>query len=431
MKNITKIWRSLENRPLPSIGLVALFALLLLIPWPAGWAVRILLDAHDPKTLKYLHWGGAYFKPSGGLYFTDLRLEAGPGLVLSTARADVQFSWIQLALLQTRIERIRSEQLKVDWKVSPHSPDGDLSYAALTETHLAEILPALDSLRPILSTSGIDLDIRNVILNMGEDSLQFGFSRIEIEPIDSTWALFLNIQDPIRKPWPLPTRLKSQLSIARRGISVKTMRACWDEGCLDATGMLADSTGNSSLEMILDQVPLTPFGTLALSKKSKWTGLTRGKIQWSGRIGHPKLWKAKGNLTMTSVEFTDWPFQHEATFSSFVPQLKHSLHVDTLRIPSFDLENGKVRVDSIVVKSPQIEALARGNWTFPERLDFHLTGALSKDLYSQLPSLTKLALPRTQSGGGSFKATLAGTYTWQSINPDAEHYSTAFHNLFF
>jgi hypothetical protein len=431
VKNITKLWHDLEQQPLPSIALVALFALLLLIPWPAGWIVRPLLAHYDPKILTKLSWDGVYFKPSGGLLFTNLRLDADSGLVIFAPRANIQFSWWKLAFLEPRIEEIQSAQIHIDWMIPGHTPDAKLNYAALTETHLASLLPALDSLRPILATSSIDLDLKQIWINFGADTLKLGHSAIEITPQETSWDLFLHVHNAERKPWPLPPSLKVDMSLENKRIAVLDLQACWDDGCIDANGILADSTGHSSLDMTLDEVPLAPFGNLALSKNARWNGFAYGTVHWSGRIGHPKLWKAKGSLVFTEVEFNDWPFQKDATFASFVPQFKHQILVDSLLIPAFVLQNGNARIDSITMKSPQIDAFARGHWTFPERLNFHMTGSLSKDLYTELPKLTKLALPRTQTGGGSFKATLSGTFTWQTISPDSEHYGTAFRNFFF
>ena len=228
----------------------------------------------------------------------------------------------------------------------------------------------------------------------------------------------------------MPTKLAANLHLSDSSSELRDLSACWDGGCLEGDGTLGTGTKRSQLELSLHGVPLAPFGKFLLPEPGTWMGKVNGKMQWSGRMARPSTWKAEGQLTIKNVIFEHWPFQREETFASFVPVFKDRLKIEELEVPSFNLQNSRVRVDSMVVRGDGLDAIAQGSWSFPQRLDFRLQGTLSEDICEDLPRLTRLALPKTEDGGGKFKASLAGTFHWQALTPDAEHYGTALQNLF-
>ncbi|HSQ42051.1 MAG TPA: AsmA-like C-terminal region-containing protein [Fibrobacteraceae bacterium] len=172
------------------------------------------------------------------------------------------------------------------------------------------------------------------------------------------------------------------------------------------------------------------MATMVLPKEARWEGEAQGQLHWKGRIAHPQSWQGEGKAKLEEVQFKRWPFQVEGTFARFMPQLKESLQLDKVEIPSFLLAKGKVHVDSLTAKGKDITVQGKGVWTFPQRLDFRLKGEISGELYKDLPKLARMALPQTEDGSGRFSASFAGTFSWQAIIPDSEHYGTVLRNLF-
>ena len=430
MENITKTWAKLRAKKASSIALVALFALLLLIPWPSGAPVRVLLRMHAPETLAMLSWKDAYLQPSGGLLFTELELKPASGVRMHAPSAHVRFSWSRLLMLETRIVGIEADTLSVDWALPANSADADLAYAAPTESHLEQVKPLLDSLAKLIAPSGTGLNIKHLILHLGADTLELADARVDLDHGDKRWELRLETGKARIRSWPLPDKLDAKLEFKDTASALKSLSACWQSGCMTGSGSFGRGRSNSSLTLELDAVPLHPFGAFALPKDAAWNGKASGDVEWEGRIAHPATWKAHGALKLADVAFSKWPFQREGTFAGFVPELAKDLELDQVSIPRFRLEASRIHLDSMDVHSKELKALVRGSWTFPERLDFRITGSMSKDLYERLPRLTRLALPKTEDGGGAFKATLSGTFTWQALSPDSEHFGTVLQNLF-
>jgi len=392
--------------------------------------VRMLLEINDSQISNHLNWDMALLQPSGGLVLTDLEITPIEGLKIKTPLARVRFSWTNLLLLRTRIEGIDSKEIVLDWTLPKTSPEINLDYAAPTEAHIAEAKKALDALQKVIATNGISIKSSRWILAINNDTLTLHDPALHATLNDSCWTIQLNSGNAIRKPWPLPSTLQTTLVLSDTSIHMTSLDACWNGGCLVGEGTLGMGEKHSKLSLEMKDIPLEPFGELALPKKAHWKGKARGKFNWQGRIAHPDSWRVEGSVSMHNVEFLHWPFQRESTFSNFVPELSEKLSIAKIDVPEFKLQAGKVTIDSLHVDAGDLEAVAKGTWTFPERLDFRLTGSIHRDLYEKLPHLTRLALPKTNDGGGSFKATLSGTFAWQAIIPDPEHYGTALRNLF-
>jgi hypothetical protein len=264
---------------------------------------------------------------------------------------------------------------------------------------------------------------------MSGDTLSLKEATVSLSQDNDKWDVQLVSRAIHRGSWPLPDQLNASLSFADTSVKVSGLQACWHGGCLDAEGMLGKPGQASSLVFELHGIPLSPFGEFALPEKAQWKGKAKGEFQWEGRIAHPSSWEAKGNLLLRDVRFIRWPFQREGTFANFVPSLSQEMELDRISIPDFNLRANRVRVDSLAGSGDDIEVFGKGSWTFPERLDFRLKGSIQDDLYKSLPALTRLALRKEDDGGG-FRASLAGSFSWQAIIPDSEHYGTALRNLF-
>lgn len=429
MENITNFWSRFRQHPLSSVALLLLFSLLLMIPWPVGGFVKLFLGMHSPQTLSRLHWDWVLLQPSSGLFFTGLELDVHERLTVRAERVFVRFSWPRLALLETRVEGVRAPEIRIRWDVPRNTPDGSIDFAAPTESHLGQLHSVLDTLREILGEDGASIDARRLVLLMGEDSLLIRSPVIQVTPASGVWEIAMQSGSVRLSNWPLPDKLQVQLSISDSAMRLPSLQACWNGDCLDAKGFLGKGKKLSHLEFALHGIPLRPFGKLVLPDQAAWQGKAHGKFTWDGRIAHPDSWKAKGSVQLKNVQFVHWPFQRETTFANFVPQLSQTFALKRIEVPAFELAAGRVRVDSLHGQGNDMVVQGRGSWAFPQRLDFHLKGSIQGDLYESLPRLTKLALRKEENGGG-FRATLSGTFAWQAIIPDSEHYGTAFRNLF-
>jgi len=401
-----------------------------MIPFPVDNLVRILLQTHAPNVLPKLEWDQVWLQPSAGLHFSELKIQVRPGLHVIAPRAFVRFSWARLLRLETRIDAVEARVLRIDWDLQGDNADGDLDYAAPTESHLAEIKSALDSLQRILSPQQVQLRSHEWLILTNHDTLRIYNPRLTVIPNNNAWDLRLQSDVVQIADWPLPTKLKAKLLLSDSNMVLRNLSACWSKGCLEGEGTLGKGQKLSKLNLQLHNISLAPFGSFAVPDPAGWKGKASGKITWKGRIARPETWEADGKLEMENVVFSDWPFQREGTFAEFVPIYRKKLEIDQIEIPEFHLEKNRVRVDSMTVSGDGIDAIAQGSWYFPQRLDFRLHGTLSEDVCEDLPHLTRLALPKTKDGGGSFKATLAGTFRWQALTPDAEHYGTVLRNIF-
>jgi hypothetical protein len=425
-----KFWKVFRANPASSIAFIGLLALFLMIPWPIGGVVRALLRFHDPACSEHIQWDKAFLQPSSGLLFTGFSLNPSPELKIRAKKLRVTFSWPRLLFLQPQVEEIHADKIDMEWQLFSKNPDARLDYAIPTESHLANAKQALDSLRPILSANQIQMEARLLRIFLGQDTFQIENAQIQVAPHGLFWELSLSADGSYINDWPLPNTLDARLDLQDSCTEVQKLKGCWTGGCLVAKGTLGNVKTLSELEMEANGVPLKPFGEFVLPKGAVWKGNVKATIHWKGRIAHPNTWVATGEAELSDVQFLRWPFQKEGTFASSVPQLKERLLLDEIQIPKFALSKGRVKMDSMSVSSDQIQATAKGAWTFPQRLDFRLNGEIEEELYVILPKLTRLALPKSENGGGKFKATLSGTFNWQAIIPDSEHYGTAFRNLF-
>lgn len=421
-----KNWRSQLRRPWPYL-LLALLALLC-IPWPVGSLVRPLLQISSPYTAQRLSWESVQLRPIQGLLFKNLELRPLPGMVLRSPYARLQFSWVRLALLQTRIESIAADTLTLDWELPSASRDSRLPYAIPTESHLASLREALDSLHGVLA-SYATVSSTSWQLRLDGHSLAISKPRARLEGSPGHWELELHTDSLSLRKWPLPRHLEAILLLGDT-LRLSSLKARYGTGSLQAQGELSASRRPSMLSIDFHDLPLEPFGDFALPSSASWKGKANGQVEWQGHIAHPKSWTAEGKLELSQVTFHRWSFQRHGLFHTFLPGFREDLDFSSISLPAFTLSHSRVDIDTLRIRSPQIQAHAQGSWTFPERLRFSLTGTLSPELYQGLSPLARLGLPQTRDGGAAFRAYFQGDFGYQTLAPTQISMGTVLSNLF-
>ena len=421
-----KNWRCHLRRPWPYL-LLALLALLC-IPWPVAPLVRPLLQISSPYAAEHLRFESVQLRPIQGLLFEDLELRPLPGMVLRSPYARLQFSWVRLCLLQTRIESIAADTLQLDWELPETSRDSRLPYAIPTESHLASLREALDSLHGVLA-SYVTVSSRSWQLHLDGHSLSIQKPRARLEGAPGQWQLELHTDSLSLRKWPLPQHLEASLRLGDT-LRLSSLTARYGTGYLQAKGELSASRRPSSLSLTLHDIPLEPFGDFALPASSRWTGKVNGHVDWKGHIAHPQSWKANGKAELSHIRFHRWSFQRHGLFYTFLPDFRENLELSSINVPAFTLSRSRVEIDSMSIRSPSIQGQAQGSWTFPERLRFSLSGTLSPELYQGLSPVARLGLPQTRDGGASFRALFSGDFGYQTLAPTQISMGTVLGNLF-
>ena len=211
--------------------LILFLAILSLVPWPMGPAVRFLLEKNDPTILQHLHWKHVFWQPSGGLLFTDLTLKPSTDLQVRAPWLRVGFSWFHLLQLQTRITSLHGDQVSIHWVLPKGNPDAKVSYAIPTESHLAGLLLALNSLQTVLATD-VKVEAKHLDLHLGKDSMQIFSPRTTFSQHAKSWEMELRTGRIHRNRWPLPGRLQLGVILSDSALICKRLRAYWGNGCL-------------------------------------------------------------------------------------------------------------------------------------------------------------------------------------------------------
>jgi hypothetical protein len=419
-------WKAALARPRLLILLVPLA--LLIVPWPVGGVVRFLLDLNDSRTSSHLEWESVALRPVQGLLFHKVALEPVPGLVVSAPFAKVRFSWLRLLLLQTRVEAVVADTVTIEWTLSG-SADAGLDQAVPTETHVAIAKQALDSIGRVLSASTVQIQSKVWLVSLNGQRLRLNAPRASLAGEQGRWNINLRTDSVLLRSWPMPDGLDITVVLGD-SLLVKNLQADMGEGSIRAHGTLGQRGKKSIMNLEVKTIPLEPFGDFALDRGAQWKGFASGKIHWQGRIAHPSSWKAEGSVDLSQVQFLRWNFQREGVFSVFVPDFRNRMVIDKIGVQKFELESSRVEMNNLRIESSDIHATAQGAWTFPDRLQFRITGELSRNLYANLPALTRLGLPKAKGGGGLFHAIFSGSFSQQTLAPVAVSMGTVLHNIF-
>jgi len=431
VKNIAKKPRSASKSRKPFILGVLLLVVLIWVPVPIGFVVRPLLDSYSPKLSKQIHWKSVRFQLARGLVFDSLQVKIHKRMRVSSPTARVQFSWLALASLETRVTALRADTLHVYWRLPGKGADATLTDPIPTESHLVNMALVLDSLSPLLSQSGVELLTDYMALQLTkEDAFVLRDLDVEIESKqDSTWNLDLEAHDLEIADWPLPDLLKGNLDLSPHQVEVGELEACWKGGCLQGEGRLA-ARKNSHFAFQIEDIPLLPFARFALPQSASWNGTVHGAFEWKGRVAHPKTWEGKGSLRMEKMRVAQWPFQKEGLVANLASVFQSELVFQKFEIKDFQIENGTVEIGSMNYQTEMFEGSGKGRWRFPESLYFQLNGTISKETYLKLPGITRLALEKDDQGGAKFQVRLEGNFRHQKIIPTHNTVGTFFKNLF-
>ncbi len=431
MKNIAKKPRSASKSRKPFIlGILALIVLIW-VPIPMGFVVRPLLDSYSLKLSKQIHWKSVRFQLARGLVFDSLHVKINKKMRVASPMARVQFSWFALASLEARVTALRADTLTIHWRLPGKGADATLTDPIPTESHLVNVAIVLDSLSPLLSQSGVDLQSEYMALQLTKDEafvLRDLDAEIESKQ-DSTWKLDLEAHDLEIADWPLPDLLLANLDLSPHQVEVGDLEACWKGGCLQGEGRFSERK-NSHFSFQIDDIPLLPFAHFALPQSAMWNGTVHGAFDWSGRVAHPKTWEGKGSLRMEKMRVAQWPFQKEGLVANLASVFQSELVFQKFEITDFQIEKGAVEIGSMNYQTEMFEGSGKGRWRFPESLYFQLNGTIAKETYLKLPGITRLALEKEDHGGAKFQVRLEGNFRYQKITPTHNTVGTFFKNLF-
>lgn len=431
MKNIAKKPRHASFLRKSFILWVLGLVVLLLIPVPIGFVVRPLLDAYQPKLSEQVQWKSVRFQLARGLLFDSLQVKISKKMRVSSPAARVQFSWLALASLEARVTDLHADTIRIHWRLPGKGADASLTEPVPTESHLVQVAVVLDSLSPLLSESGVELQAEYIALQLTKEA-SFVLRDLDAEidaKNDTTWAMELDAHDLEIADWPLPDLLQGNMQLTPHQVDIGDLEACWDGGCLQGEGQLLDRE-NSHFAFKIDDVPLLPFARFALPQSAIWQGKAQGSVEWNGRIAHPKTWDGHGKLVMKQMKIAQWPFQKEGLVANLASVFQKELVFQSFEINSFQLENGSVEVESMQYQTDMFEGSGKGRWRFPESLYFQLNGVIAKETYLQLPGITRLALEKDDQGGAKFQVRLEGNFRNQKISPTHNTVGTFLKNLF-
>ncbi len=385
---------------------VVLLIILANFRFPVGAAVEIYLNKKYSNIFKELEvdYTSISVDLLGGLKFTNLRVGKPQAVFINKCNVDI--SLISLMFGKIELNQISGDSLLiVEEELKPFL------------LKLKEFNTMAKPLSEVFYGSNLDLDFKKVAIRRPQPPLQLSASNVSIE-----------IAEPFRTSPSFGLELKNIEYPGLPKISKAKIKANWKNPLLQFSSLqIYTSSGkinaaadfNSQSNNLKGQVK---FSGLSLDRltKEKFFGESQlyGKLETilKFQIPFPNLNQGSfdGEVNGKKIRALDLPVQKDPVIENFMPAFK-DLSFNKLQILKFNLEEDKIKFDSLYAGGDPLTLTGHGYFTTKGQLYIFLNCFITPEYYEELKGVVKDAMVKQEDGSYMFRCEIAGDLKNQKI----------------